>query len=670
MTESDATVEFTGIGRKTLTKPAIWIAVALCAAWIGIWLYIEWSMYSAFNLTIWDLGISFNYSYRWLLGQGALQPQALDTFLFVPIVALFPDSFALAASQTVLMGVGGLFVYLIAMEVLNDARKGLVLLGLYLFSYALFGGPFFPGHAEVLFPSFFPIAFYAYLRGHRAITAIFLVLSAAASDLSLVIVVVFWLVEAWPPILRSLWKRQRLLPSLKALTNKYAALTIGAGFALAIFLLVEIYYGAAGVQAGAHLTGGSGTAGIAEGFTSDLRLKILYFALLLLPFGTTLFRTKYVLLLAPYSALVIVSPFTHYADFAYQYTFDIGVLIFLAFIVGERSVRSRGTSPTSENPGQPKPTVPSRRRILPPSRWVWLVSISIILGFVILPYAPLNQYAGAADENYPFWDYNLTGITHETAVDSALNRMASLVPMDTSVLIQENMPQLTNRFHWFEPGDYNGTPLVKYILTDPYASDNSFTFIPPSFIGPYPVSMVTWVNKLYQSYPYGIRAEYEGAMLLEQNFAGAPSFYAPLNRSWSASAFAVEPYVTNYTQLDGVVSFTNASVQSAVFSTEKNVVLLSPGSYQLVITVKTSGPSPGGFFDVTLSDDNTVPNLFAGTVLGSELKPTSSWQTVTLNLSIDRYVLNGYAWVSDLHWGGTLSFASISLVQSSWNPVH
>ena len=639
------------------------LAAALAGIYGVLWGVLNVLLYRTFNLHVWDVGANFvltNLSSPPDLGYGHLTsaPQNLIYVFFIPLVKAFPSPLTLPLAEDALMALGGFFVYLVAERVWQRAGRAFLLEGLYLFSYALFGAPYFPSHYEILFSVFFPIGFYLYLRGRIAYAALLVILAALCSSLAAVDAGLFAAIVLWPSFLRAI--RSHTTGWVQFF--KDGRYFIGAGLAsVVIFLVPFVAVGAATTLAYSHLAGG-GHPNLWAGITFDAPTKAVYLLLLFVPFLPVLTRSRYVLMALPYLVLVILSGGNTVEQFAYQYTYTVGAILFIAYV---DALRPRYGPPT-EPPAAPavassplRPSIRLRAVVRGNPELTQLLVLSVALGFLILPFSPGNALAGPY-ASLPFQDYHLPAEVTDTPYDQALWGMTTRVPASASVLLQENMPMLTDRPIWYEPGSYNGEA-VNYVLTDP--STHWFTYTPPSFIGPYPTSMLTWVNELYNNRSYGIVEEYQGAMLLEESYHGAPVSFLPYEIYNPGVAF-VGKNATSVSYSGSLILVNQPHDGDLVVRTE-SLLVLPPGTYQLTFSIGMRSGAYSNQVAFGLYGSGVAPTPFATqTVYGSTLASSGQLEQFSFDFVSHQYVKGLYFGGVVTTWAGTLTLDSVYLNQT------
>jgi uncharacterized membrane protein len=654
------------IGGTRLARAHFVIAGLLAGVYTVLWASISTLMERTFNLSIWDVGANYvltNMSSPPDLDYGHLRsaPQNLIYLAFTPLTHAFPNPMALVYAEDVLMGVGGIFIYLIAAEAWGSRPRALVVEGLYLFNYSLFGAAFYPNHYEVLFSVFFPIAYYLHLRNLPAGAATFLTIAALTSSLGAIMAGLFVGLLLGPRFLSEL--RGHGLGLVRFLAEQRYAVGAGAA-ALAIFILPFVVQGPEITLSYSHLAGTPGSPSLIGGLEQDVPAKVIGLLLLIVPFLPAIRRSRYVLLTVPYLPLAVLSKADHYAQFSYQYLYIIGSVLFVSWI---EALRSRYTvvpwPRTGSDRGEsPRPRVrrwhlPDRIRREPE---LFQMSLFVVaLGAVVLPYSPGNALAGGY-YSIPFRNYQFSNLVTVTPLDRALWDMVQRVPMNASVLVQENMPALTNRAVWYEPGSYHGES-VEYALTDP--ASFWFDYPPPLFIGPYTTRMITWVNELIQNRSYSIVEEYQGAMLLERGYIAGLVSFTPVQNYEPGVAFR-GANATFPSTPPGTVHVERLTNGSALLRTE-GPQILPPGQYTLSYWLSATGAKPSDQLTLGLWRNQSAPQPLATRVIsGTTLQPDGSWTVVTLTFTLPEYEDGVYFGLTG-DWSDGLSLKSVYLNQTT-----
>lgn len=637
------------------------LALIVSAIYFLIWTYIDILQYETFNLHIWDVGVNFFLPYQTSLGHfhnsiefavRPFQPQKLIYFLVVPVVLFFPYPISIVIFQILLVAISGNFLFLTARKLLGNNIESIFITIAYLFNYSLFGVSFFPSHYADFFPVFFVISVYFQLVSKKVYFIIFLLLSAMSSSLAVITVMLYILLLTKNDLIELM--KTRSIRGAKQFLHDNWHYTFSALMAMTILLFSFYYYGSSSFLSYGHISSERGiVSGVFQGFVSYLPLKVFYIALMLFPFGFVIYESKYSVLLFPYITLILISGFSNYEYFLFQYSFLIGTILFLSFADGLKKTKTDA-----------RVSVPIKRSLsLPVSKRLFIfLIIVLLLDLVILPFGPLNQYAGNQQVTTPFWDYNIHALTTITPQDKYVDKLISLIPLSSSVLIQENMPQLTNRQLWYEAGMYNFTPLVQYVIADPFSY--SFYFTPPNFVGPYPHSMEYLFNKLFESGNYGVYASLDGNILLKKGFSGEPILYSPygvfssfrnfFNESGSgASRNAAFLSVSNET--NGRFAFSNF---------QNNFFLISPGKYEVTFILGTNDNNVSNSVTVGLISSYTHTAIFARNITGQTLSSNDRATSISFSLTVGAYYSLIYFSFYNTFWEHTLRLYGAYLNQT------
>lgn len=605
-------------------------------------------MYNAFELHIWDVGVNFVLPFLTSKGVFQIQPQKWIYLLMVPIVRLFPSPFSIIIFQDMLISTSGIFVFLVARQISHRNAYSLVLSGLYLFNYFLFGAAYFPNHYQIFFSVFFIIAIYFLIKGKILYFSIFIILSAFSSNLAAATSGLFLLVIIVNNVRK--WVNDSTDGKNFHILLKDNVYIIFSFLIISAALLYTIFhYGSSNFLSGGHIDQNSGIMRIIDNIFSNWILKLLFLLFIFAPFGLGIVRSKYSFLLLPFMILTLTSNFQNFFYFGYQYVFDIGVILFLSFIDYDSSCSK------SKSHFNFLKIIKKKNRSL-----FRLAIIILILDLFLLPFGPFNHVVPQSSDA-PFYDYELGQTMHVTENDKALSSMIHMIPVNSSVLIQENMPQLTNRAIWYEPGSYSGHTLLQYILTDPYSYD--FELIPPNFIGPYTLTMEQWFNKLYDSGNYGIIADYQGSILLQLGYHGKPQVFSPYDLDYQGSSFHLNPGVVG-SQNAGSISVSNLKNGSApVYS---NSFFLPPGVYTVTFFLKASNTNIINHLMIGLNSTQETLNFTNGmNIQGSDFETANSWQSFSYQIVVNQYYLNLYFALWNAYWNGSISIEGVMLKEES-----
>ena len=584
-------------------KSARVVLLAMFIAYTTAWSYITIMRYLAMNANVFDLGLFMEYGW-WVLHEVHTFYSFLYWFSYngiiyvVSPITLLESYPAVLIFQSALIGFAVFPLYGIAKYYLKDELSSLLIAASYLLYFPLAGVNWFDAHYQALFPTLFLLGYYFYIREKKVASFVFMALSAITHYPYTVFVLMF-------AIMLLLQKKRDVKLALPLII-----------FTLFIFVLNFIFYGATGATLG--------TVAAAPGSPS-LLLNLLTLFLILAPLlFLPLLSRKWVVFLIPYIALIFISNYEFYRTpllFMYQYPALFVAFVFLgtvdaiALLSGARVRRSRVIS-------------------------AMLLITVVIFAVAYEPYGPLNQYTSI---NYSILGYNMHSIENVNWQRYyGLLRTISLLPKNTTVAVQNNMPEIyptdsTVYDIGFFP--HNISTAIKFLIADP------FSF---SFSG----EMYNLFEKLWNSGNYGLVSEAAGIVMIERNYTGNIKYYYPLDMNYSASQLAV---TGSASRVNGYIKSSNVRNAKLWFGPWTSIV---PGLYSVTFYLKGNA---SGTMDLLVTANDW------GKVLGSRTINLSSlgrgWKAVTYTF----YVNNIYQQVEFIGYAndinGTLLFKGVSLEQ-------
>ena len=501
------------------------IEIILLITYFGLWTFLEWRMYITFNLGVFDLGCNFNLAYDYSIPNFFINPsesRKLIYLIFVPIAHFFPDPFSLIVAENIFLTMGGLYLYRLAKKLSMSDSFALILCALYLFNFAFFGVTFDPIHYQSLFPVFFVMGYFYKYQNKNKVSAIFFLLSALASSLSAVIVIIY-IIFLGMPTMELLKKKYSAFRFLKENIYLFLILIILSG----IIITSIVFFGPLGFLEGGHFVSGSSNG--SNLFYTDLknlmtnsRLKIIYYGIVFGPYLYYIFKSKISILIIPFLILTFITSFTPYYLLRYTYTYNVSILLFIAIVQNGYKIDFKKIKLKNISFKRKMKQLFGNKDMKVFSAFI---SIVVVFGAIILPFGPLNGYAGDNCKN-SFWDYNLNSRIYMTNNEIYNNRLIDLIPTNSSVLGESNMPQLSNRQTWYVSQTYPGYPTMDYIIVDPYPdSYNAFISIAKEF------------NNITKSNEYGVVAELNGSILVRNNYTANAKDFVPFNKTISFKCF-------------------------------------------------------------------------------------------------------------------------------------
>lgn len=473
--------------------------------------------YASYNSYVYDLGVSSQLLYGVLhggnLGFGNLVANKL---IYIPIGILYgihPYPPALEYAQAAWLAMGSVPLYFVASRRLQSKNYALAIALSYLLFYPLAGDYWFDFHFMALFPTFLLLSF-AFRESKRSKLSLVSAALAAMTDFMSPLIILFYGIY----VILEQRKRKNQNEDAEGLfriDSGFYLILIGTVF----FAITVTYYGY-----GYFVNYASGTITVPSPFSTGATImaRSEYFLWLLLPvFFLCLLAPESMIMIIPYVGFALANQYTPYVStMYYQYPALTAPVIFYSLILGiERVSRS------------------NRLKFWKSMRKFGRVTYAILAFAIILAilFTPLGNLA-TNNSLYPTLSYDITGQTasYEAmnlleyhSYDANVSRIISLVPAGSSVLIQNNMPQLTSGYNWTIPDYLNlsSRHLPEYVVADPYNRAYYTTY----FSTNYHMNMAYDVNYFLESGLYGILAEADGVLLLKEGYNGVPVLWTPLN---------------------------------------------------------------------------------------------------------------------------------------------
>ncbi|MGC8558541.1 MAG: DUF2079 domain-containing protein [Nitrososphaeria archaeon] len=250
------------------------------------------------------------------------------------------------------------------------------------------------------------------------------------------------------------------------------------------------------------------------------------------------------------------------------------------------------------------------------------------------PYSPVNRYSTL--------NYNIPSKINWANYD-ALAKMVSLIPENTVLLVQSNMPDAFPHRNVTSAivAGYTGASNISAItgvLMNPFSSSFNISN------GKSP-SMNAMISKIRGD--FGVAGESNGTVLLLKGYTGPVKYYVPLNLNVSPGQFGVHVSATNL-PLSGQPLWYGP------------YLVLPQGTYNVTFMIEIQVPSAGDFMEILEYVNNTGP-VAIKMVHGQQLSPGLNMETLSLmvNSPYERIEFSGYA----IHWYGAFNLMKIEINQ-------
>jgi len=590
------------------------------------WSFITILRFLSFNAGVFDLGVSsyllyslFHQPFRIFYdGQPSLALNKMIYFLIAPFFNLFPNDEMLLVFQSTIIGASVFPLFGIAKHFTHDDRTSLFISLTFLFYYPIGGVNWFDFHFMALVPFFFLTGFYFYLKGEKRKSFLFLFL-AMISDY-LVPLIVF--------IMSILTMREKD-------NRKFSIILMTVSAAL--FMTVTLYFGISyfTVLANYHSIQSYITV-----ITTTWQEKVLYIIYMLAPLLFIPFLDRrYIFLILPFMGFAFLNNYFPYiSPMFFQYPSLIAPFLFISL--------SRGIVPLSKI--FRKNNIRALRNIA-----LLVIAVNISISLVLMPWGPLNAYIVPS--------YDIQENTHFTGYDAQLENIIKLIPRGSSIMIQDNMPQLCIGYNWMLPDSWHRGIYPEYVIEDPY----SFFLTHPSlYTTPQNLTMINVFNYLYMTGRYGIVADASGIILLKRNYTGPMEYYVPYYGNFSPDSMMLN----NGSRSRNIISVNNDFTRSGQWNQIWGgpFINLAPGYYRAIFRIMTTNNSSSNSIVLVVSYhlNSSVVSINSTVLNGSGLK-INTWENISIYFRIN-VIDSGVEFRGDSpQWNGTLLFGGVTVQQLS-----
>lgn len=483
-----------------------------------IYSFLDYLKYSSYGASVFDLGLAAQTLYNVTHVGINASNLVINKLIYIPlglIYALYPVPVALQYIQAFIISLGALPIYLISRELTGRKGISLAFAILWILYYPLGGVFWFDFHFMSFFPTLFLLGVYFYFKGRTSYSLLFLILASITDFLSPVIVAFFAIY---------VMNRDFNLHGTNPYRNRLSMPILVITFA--IFLLIVYYYGPGyfldylSKQILTYNPAGSPVE-------ATILYKVGYFLYLLLPlFFLSLAGIEFLLTMVPYIALALVNSYYPYVNtMLYQYPSLTSASVFVAAVIGvSRLLKGKKVKISYRNV----------KKIA-----VALIAFNIFLAAFLSPVGNLftqshegkviTTYFAGMGENYnskSYMEYNSNF--------SYLNSAPHYVPAGSSILIQDNMPQMVQDYNWTLPFEYNYSTPSEYVAIDTYSADFTHFYLGKNGSR----NMMYMVNGFLNNSSYSIIDQFGGVVYMEEGIH-------------SISAFSgIRLYLTNQTVAD------------------------------------------------------------------------------------------------------------------------
>ncbi len=634
------------------------IASLFAVLFIVIVGYFNYLVAESYNYTVSDLGLVyrlmylFHSSYRVIWYSNTylvFSPIPFSKFIFVPLsyFLFLNNSFYMPLLlQITILGIGGYALFEIALSKTNSFYFSLIIEIAYFLYPATYGfmanGANYMGYIEP-----FVLIGYLFLVRKRYLPAsLSFILAAISNTWAPLIVMLVILIEVTyklrfsGTIIKA--KQYVVLKSFTEISNTHKQ-EIYFFFGIFVFLtalssiVIFLEGGLHQALSDSRLSGAISTSGL--GVSSNFLgqyldglgsvklpfLNEMLFPLLYLPTATLFIIPVLLYNLVIWSVNPSVNGSYFFLDQHYSYFFAaflfIGLVQFVKKNFNNGSTRKIGL------------------------KILTLLLISSIISFSL--YSPFNAIN--------IQNNTLKNYTHITPFEKELTHGLSLIPLNASVFIQNDLPQLMNRQQVYMPGYYQNQT-VDYAVIIP------FGFSPISSV--YGGYSQYWANHFGDNSSYGIYESIQGAIVFKLGYHGKPVYLVPFTRTITPGVSGFGPANTA-TVINGTVFVQNITQGETIWY--DGYTNFYPGTFEINYSMATSSLSNGNLVQLyaMINTGQSITVFGQLNVTGNDFKSTGHFQIFTDIIYITNYTegVGIQFQASSPFWNGSLTLKSINIRQ-------
>lgn len=471
-------------------------------------------MVQSYNYTIFDLGLSYRLMYLFAYhhtiiyyGRDILfSPDPFGKYIFIPLsiaLYLYNNITTPLLLQIIVIASGGYAIFKISHFISGSVFISIVIELSYFLYPSTYGFMAHGGNYQVLIEGFILIGYMFYIQKKEMLGYLFFTMASLTNIWGPPIVVTFILVDLVTRY--RLFHPIRIKDSLNKLNyksifsfknnRKMILLLIFFTFEIVIFLQTVRYSGGfSNLIASSRLSVATATSftnssnSIFSGFFDQFsNFKLPFFYHILSPVLFIPLLTPYFILILLYLLISWWTPNTVYYNLLQQYPYLFASFIFIGTIHFFKKL-----------------TV-DRQSLKLAKKLAVLILISSIISFSLYsPFSVSNFQNGTVQQEM-----------HVSNFDKKLTYGLSLIPNNSTVFIQNDLPQLMNREEVFMPGYYQNET-VDYAVIIPFG----FSPISDQYSG----YSSYWASEFQNNKSYGIYENIMGAIIYKLDYYSSPVY--------------------------------------------------------------------------------------------------------------------------------------------------
>lgn len=528
-----------------------YIVIIASVIFSGLWYYVDMVRYLSFNAYIYDLGaqtgslISLAHTHSINIFISQITPSKPFIVLLLPIFYVYPSPTILLLIQSILVGFSAVPLYAIAKAYSGKITISAIITSAYFLFFPLNRLIFFDFHYMALFPFFFFIGYYLFIKGNKWFILFFFL--ASTTDIALALAPSLVIFSGIVGNIRRHIQSRKDAPQYKGHFSLYTHLT--AFFVSSLVFIFYIYM--TSIETFATFGGTSSNIGLLATFANNVRNSLNYGTpILILSFIPMIplvtlplknWRKAYIMI--PFFLMFFLSGYPIWKfNTQYMGAFLTPLLfVLVASIFAEGRSKNISDKLILEKP--PKHRFSQSRKVLENNHFVIAITFLILVILISVYYAPWGPLNSSNPSSYGYHYNSFANFSDETTLtntEKIADKLFSLVPKNSTVLMQDNMPILANRDrnYMFGPGllpwlnstsvSYSPGPFPRSYIPDYIAVDTQSWFT-SWFYNSTDGNMQYWFTYFYDHHNYGLLGYDYPFALYEHNYTGNPLTERNLN---------------------------------------------------------------------------------------------------------------------------------------------
>ena len=623
------------------------IGVAIPLVFLGVLSWYNYLMVESYNYTIFDLGLSYRllylFAYHHIIifnGTNILfSPSPFGKFIFIPLsvlLYLYDSVVTPLLIQIIVIASGGYAVFRIAQMKTGSLLISLIIEAAYFLYPATYGFMTHGGNYQVLIEGFILIGYMFYIQGKWVYAFLAFAMASLTNIWAPLIVFGFIFVDYITQ------NKLYYFHNVKAYYNKIKSLHLKKGaelFYLSLIAFDVIIFAQSLHYAGGFYsllsasrislpsTGQSSTlhSYFYQNFLSNLgSYKLPFLSNVLSPVLFIPVFTPYILPILFYF-LIIFSETNNisYYIILQQYPYLFASFVFIGTIHFFKEMTAHPV-----NIGNAK-------------KLAAIMLIASIVSFSLYSPFSVSSFENSSVQNQ----------IDVTTFDTDLTFGLSLIPLNSSVFIQNDLPQLMNREEVYMPGFYHNES-VDYAVIIPFG----FSPISKAYGG----YSSYWAQHFQNNLSYGVYEDIMGAIVYKLNYSHQPVFYVPFNQVILPGEDGLNGYgqIINNTL---IISNFNDVYHNTLWG--GGYTSLSPGEYSFTFQVMVTNTSSRNVYVQYIWADLGQINLHTAVINGSDFRNPGQWKNFTTILAIDQFYTGVECPAIFSKWNGTIEFRGVTIEQ-------